>query len=103
MVAGQGRPYLTTTVRNSYAIRDVDLAGPADSDVSNAQSMPPVGFREGSLVQLAGDANVYIISDGRRRRFVSSQLFSLMGYKSANIWTITPAELALHLDGPPIQ
>jgi hypothetical protein len=103
VLAGMGRPYLTTNVRTSYAIRDFDLAGPADSQVTNAQTNPPVGFRDGTLIRMIGDGAVYVIADGIRRHITSRHLFDVMGYKNSNIRAVTPAELALHPEGAPVS
>ena len=101
-LSGLVRPFITTNVRRSYVIRDVDLVGPADTQVSQGQTNPPVGFRDGTLVEATGTSTVYIVSDGVRRRFPSMHEFGVMGYKTANIRQVTPAELALNTEGAPL-
>jgi hypothetical protein len=100
VLSGLGRPFLTKNVRQSYTIRDVDVAGPADTQVAQSQASPPVGFRDGAIVRMAGDGNTYLVTDGRRRRFTSSHQFDAMGYNRANIRSVTAAELALNPEGP---
>jgi hypothetical protein len=100
VLGGLGRPFLTANVRLSYTIRDTDLAGPADTQVTQAQTRPPVGFRDGSLVRMTGDSNTYVVADGLRRRFTSSHQFDAMGYNRANIKSTSAAELALNAEGP---
>jgi hypothetical protein len=94
------RPFFSRNVRNSYLVRDVELAGPADAQVAGAMS-DPIGFRDGTLVRVADAATIYFISDGKRRPFSSSKVFARMGFKTSNIRTVTPTELALHAEGKP--
>jgi gliding motility-associated-like protein len=101
-LSGLARPFITSNVRQSYAIRDVDLVGPADTQVSQGQTNPPVGFRDGTLVQAVGTPTVYVVSNGLRRRFASMHQLGVMGYKTANIRMITAAELALNPEGTPL-
>ncbi len=102
MVGGLGRPFLTTNVRQSYLIRDVDLAGPADTQVNQAQTDPPVGFRDGSLVRVGGTPTVYVIADGLRRPVSSAHRFTMMAYQWSNIRQITEVELTLNPQGQPL-
>ena len=99
---GLARPFVSSNVRLSYAIRDVDLVGPADTEVAQAQGSPPVGFRDGSIVRLIGQSTTYVIADGLRRRVQSSQQFDAMGYNRANIRLVSATELALNPEGPPL-
>jgi hypothetical protein len=95
------RPFFSRNVRDSYLIRDEELAGPADAQVAGAMA-DPIGFRDGSLVQVADGGTIYFISDGKRRPFSSSKVFSRMGFKTSNIRTVTPTELTLHAEGKPL-
>jgi len=102
VLSGLARPFLSANVRQSYTIRDVDLAGPADSQLTQAQSAVPVGFRDGSLLQATGDPAVYVVVDGVRRHISSYHLFVVLGYKASNIRPVTAAELALNPQGTPL-
>jgi hypothetical protein len=102
VLGGLARPFITTNVRTSYAIRDVDLAGPADSQLMQAQSGVPVGFRDGTIVQASGDPKVYVIADGSRRWITSGHLFTALGYAWSNIRAVTATELALNPLGQPL-
>ncbi len=95
------RPFFSRTVRDSYLVRDVELAGPADAQVAGAMA-DPIGFRDGTLVRVADGSTVYFISDGKKRPFSSSKVFARMGFKDSNVRTATPTELALHPDGKPL-
>jgi hypothetical protein len=99
---GIARRFFSTNVRTSWQLRDVDLAGPADSKVSEGLSQDPLGFRDGTLVRVADATTIYIISDGMRRAFSSAAAFARMGYKEENVRAVTPGELALHAEGKPI-
>jgi hypothetical protein len=95
------RPFFSRNVRDSYVIRDVELAGPADAQVAGAMS-DPIGFRDGTLLRVADGQTIYFISDGKRRPFSSSKVFARMGFKTSNIRTATPTELTLHAEGKPL-
>jgi len=103
LVSGQSRPFVTSNVRKSWGIRDVDLAGPANAQVSRAQDMPPIGFQDGTLVRMDGDAAVYVISNGLRRHITSGHRFDVMGYRWANVRIVTASELAPVPEGAPID
>lgn len=93
------RPFETKAIRQSYQIRDVDRAGPADSDVTESQTMTPIPFRDGSLIRLTGTTTVYVIADGKRHSFSSRHLFDVMGYDMGNVKDVTATELAVNPDG----
>lgn len=100
-LSGKARPLLTGRIRLSHRINVVDLAGPADAEVTAGASSQPVGFRDGSLLR-ATTGPVWVIENGMRRRITSDQRFTAMGYKTKNIRQVTEAELSLHREGPPI-
>ena len=85
MLGGFARQFLTRSARDSWVIRDVDMAGPADSDIAAGVTAPRVGFRDGTLIRAANGTAIYMISDGKRRQFRNSTIFARMGYQSANI------------------
>jgi hypothetical protein len=95
------RPLASANIRSSWLIRSVDLAGPADSAVAAGAGSKPIGFRDGTLVQVGGEGTIYVIADGRRRP-ISSRAFAKMGYDAENIRSATPAELALNPEGDPL-
>jgi hypothetical protein len=97
--SGLAKPFFNKKVRTSYQIRDIDRAGPADEMVTAGSTSSPVGFRDGTLIRVVDTTTIYMVSDGKRRPFPSSTVFARMGFKSANILAVTPAELALHDEG----
>lgn len=99
MMSGIARHFFNTKVRQSYMIRDVDFAQPADELLAAGAFSDPLGFRDGTLVRVADETTIYMISDGKRRPFRSSTVFKRMGFSSGNIRSVTPAELALHPEG----
>ena len=102
LISETARPFFSKNVRDSYTIRDIDLAGPADSHMAGGATSDPLGFRDGTLVRVAETTTIYFISDGLRRSFRSSKVFARMGFRASNIRTATPAELALHAEGKPL-
>jgi hypothetical protein len=95
------RPFFSKNVRDSYLVRDVELAGPADAQVMAAMA-DPIGFRDGTLIRAAEGTTIYFVSDNKRRPFSSSKVFARMGFKASNIRTATPTELALQAEGKPL-
>jgi N-acetylmuramoyl-L-alanine amidase-like protein len=102
LLAGTARQFFSRNVRDSYLVRDIDLAGPADAQMASATTAEPLGFRDGTLVRVADGTRIYIISDGRRRPFSSMKMFTRMGFDPENIREATAAELALHAEGKPL-
>lgn len=54
----------------------------------------PVLFGDGELVMSATLPSVYLISEGRKRPFLSGQTFESLGYKFSNVITVSPQLLA---------
>ncbi|MEX0874667.1 MAG: N-acetylmuramoyl-L-alanine amidase [Actinomycetota bacterium] len=98
-ISGVARRFATVNVRTSWLIRDVERAGPADSEVNAGGSAPQLGFRDGSLIRASGDPQIYVIADGKRLP-ISAKSFSKMGYKPGNIRAVSTFELGLHQQGP---
>ena len=59
---------------------------------------PVMAYPSGTLVKGSG-ATVYLIDNGQKREFLSSQSFEKLGYKSAKILKIDDNELALYPAG----
>ena len=54
-------------------------------------------YPTGTLVQAAGgSANVFLVDKGMLRSFLSEEIFSLLGYKHAQILTVSADELAFY-------
>lgn len=62
-----------------------------------------VKFREGSLVKMADDHTVYVISDGMKRPILSEATFLGMGWKWENVQTVDRLSLIIHPTGPKIE
>jgi len=101
-VSGLPHPFITKKVRSSYQITDIQRAGPADMDVTEAQAQTPLGFHDGSLIEQSGTSTIYVIADGTKHMFRSMHEFTLMGYKTSNVQTVTAAEFALNPNGSSI-
>jgi len=57
-------------------------------------------YPDGSLLQVQGEASVYLIEDGKRRNLnVSAKEFLVLGFDFDRVRTITPSELASYPEG----
>jgi len=71
-------------------------------ELTKYETMPPVGFNEGTLVKSPTNPGVYVISEGMRRPIPSADVFEGMGYKWENIITTSEKALSLHEIGEPL-
>jgi hypothetical protein len=62
-------------------------------------NLPP---NSGALVKTALDPTVYLISNAQRFGFVSSNVFTALGYKFSSVLTVTTPELDQLSVAPPI-
>lgn len=63
---------------------------------------PVVTFDDGELIKSDAVSTVYLISEGRKRPFLSGDAFETLGYKWSNIITVSPQHLASYLLGEPV-
>lgn len=63
----------------------------------------PLKFRDGSLLKLANDSTIYLISQGKRRPITSFEAFAEFGYQWENVITVKENILNLHPLGEPIE
>ena len=56
----------------------------------------PVMLKDGTLVKIKTEANVYVIANGQRRWISDAETFNNLGYSWANIKTISERILNLH-------
>ncbi|MDQ4149601.1 MAG: SpoIID/LytB domain-containing protein [Actinomycetota bacterium] len=57
--------------------------------------------RDGSLINAPGGP-VWIISDGKRRGFVSGDVFGKLGYSWSNVRPVAPSDLTYYPEGAPV-
>jgi len=60
------------------------------------QTTSPVLFNDGEILKSSASPAVYIIENGKKRPFISGQVFEDLGYKWENIITVSPKLLALY-------
>ncbi len=58
-----------------------------------------VKLRDGTLIKLASDSKVYVISNGLKRWLVNEQTFNQLGYNWKEIKTVSEKVFALHGEG----
>lgn len=66
-------------------------------------TLAPIQFKDGTLLTTKGSRDLYVISNGQRRRFESDMVFNNLGYKKKNVMTITEQTLTLIPEGPLLQ
>ena len=59
----------------------------------------PILFDDGELISSNSSPAVYLISEGRKRPFLSGETFEMLGYKFSNVITVSPQLLANYPTG----
>jgi hypothetical protein len=62
-----------------------------------------VGYPDGSLLQVGGSQQVFLVDKGKIRAFLSGEIFTNLGYKWSKIMKITAQELAFYSQGEPVK
>lgn len=75
----------------------------APIEVEQYKEGKAVGLNDGTLVKVADNPTVYVISDGLRRAIPTESVFTSFGYSWKNIITVTQSVLNLHPLGDPLQ
>jgi len=63
---------------------------------------PVVSFDDGELIKSDAVNTVYLISEGRKRPFLTGETFEALGYKFSNVITVSPQHLATYPLGEPV-
>ncbi|MDD3435341.1 MAG: hypothetical protein PHY76_02570 [Patescibacteria group bacterium] len=61
-----------------------------------------VSFDDGELIKSDSVNTVYLISEGRKRPFLTGETFEALGYKFSNVITVSPQHLASYPLGDPV-
>ncbi len=64
---------------------------------------PPVGFRDGDLIQATGDSTVYVISNGYRLPIASPTAFAAYRFTFSNVLKVDNNSLWVHPLGPTLD
>ncbi len=78
----------------------VDIAA---DQLQSFKLVPPLKFKDGSLVKAAEENTVYVISDGTKRTIPTAEIFENLGWKWENIQTVDRLSLKIHPTGPNIE
>ena len=98
MIGGIAHPFMSSNIRNTYVIRDIDRVSGYDNEITLGALSSQVPVRDGTLVRVIGGSTIFLIADGQRHR-VSSRSMSVMDFKSSNVMPVTQAELFMHPEG----
>lgn len=72
------------------------------TELAGFTTVSPVRLRDGDLVRTPTDPAVYVIENGLKRPFLSASAFEGLGYKWANVVTVSAKQLSLQADGQPV-
>ena len=120
--APRGIVYQITDLNNSYYLfKDGALTPITDKNIIaiNYKDLPiekhtlkeiknldvaniPVGFKDGTLVRLAGSSNIYVIEHNKKRLIADTDTFAALGYKRENVTTLNQITLNNILTGEPL-
>jgi hypothetical protein len=62
-----------------------------------------VKLKDGTLIKLAADSKVYVISNGQKRWLANEQTFNQLGYNWKDIVTVNEKVFTLHQEGEPLD
>jgi len=74
------------------------LPGSMES-VKNFKSGPPLGFRNGTLIENIADGKMYLISENKRRHILSPDVVDRFGFEWDSIYLVSQQEINLHTEG----
>ena len=74
-----------------------------ESELNSYQTLGPIKFPNGELLKSNTSPAVYLIDSGKKRAFVSGEIFEELGYSWANIMTVSDRILGLYPDGEVVQ
>lgn len=99
---GQKRAFRTpeTFFSYGYNFAEVKFADPQDLALPDGPVMP---FRDGTLLKSKDSPLVYLVSDGQKRGFTSSDVFLGLGYSFASVVSADAATFADLPTGPVID
>jgi hypothetical protein len=72
-------------------------------ELAQYPSTDPILFSDGELLGSANSPAVYLIAEGKKRPFMSTDLMQKLGYKSANIIKVSPQFLSYYENGEVIK
>lgn len=63
----------------------------------------PVLFGNGELLTTVSPYAIYLIDEGKKRPFISLDIFTKLGYKISNVITVSPQFMTNYENGEPIE
>ncbi|TSC55356.1 MAG: hypothetical protein G01um101418_961 [Parcubacteria group bacterium Gr01-1014_18] len=79
------------------------IVGMAEGELAKFETARPVGFKEGELIASIETKEVYVISNGLRRKITSTEKFSELGYRWDNVINVDEKLILLHEQGDPLS
>jgi len=73
------------------------------AELSQYPTTDPVLFGDGALLKSANSPAIYLIANGVKRSFISTDLLAKLGYKISNVITVSPQYLANYDNGEVIK
>ncbi|MFH1790064.1 MAG: serine hydrolase [bacterium] len=78
-----------SVVKANYSNLNVEIKTLADlKKIEVADTL--MGHKDGTLLQIGGSSNIYVIEKGKKRKFADETTFTKMGYNKSNITEVSP-------------
>jgi hypothetical protein len=100
--AGKKAPLIDKTIL-TYKFKNKKITKASAQELSQYTTISPILFGDGELLTTATNPAIYLISEGKKRPFMSSDLLIKLGYKKENVITVSPQFLANYDNGEVIK
>lgn len=87
----------------TYKFKGKKIIKATTAELDQYPTTEPILFGNGELLKTASSPAVYLIYEGQKRPFMSSDLLTKLGYKLSNIITVSPQFLANYANGEVIK
>ena len=86
-----------------YKFKGQKIIKVSSKELAGYKTGSQVLFGDGTLLTSPSSPTIYMITGGKKRPFISSDVFVRMGYNIANVITVSPQLLYIYDMGTPIQ
>lgn len=74
----------------------------SSTELTTYMTGDPYTLQDGYLIQTKGDPNIYLLSNGQRRPFLSLEVFMKLGYDKKKIINVPNNVAEIHAIGEPL-
>ena len=101
VIDGQKAPIIDKILLNTK-FKGQKIIKATAAELAQYTKIAPIVFDDGELLKSDSASAVYLVANGRKRAFQSGNDFEKMGYKWANVISVSPQLLYLYPLGSPI-